>query len=150
MLRKYCTETNREWDEGLPLLLFAVREMLQESLGFSPADLVFGHTVRGPIRLLREKFLSNKTSSIENMLDYVSSFRERLHHACDLARDSLSTAQSKMKTNFDKKSVARTFTPGDRVLVLLPLVGSSLQAKFCGPYVVDHKPDHRKNWRVSH
>ena len=64
MLRKYCTETNREWDEGLPLLLFAIRETLQESLGFSPADLVFGHTVRGPLRLLREKFLSNKTGSI--------------------------------------------------------------------------------------
>lgn len=155
MLCKYCTETNREWDEGLPL--FAVRETLQESLGFSPADLVFGHTVRGPLRLLREKFLSNKTSSSENTLDYVSSFRERLHHACDLARDSLSTAQSKMKTH---KSVARTFTPGDRVLVLLPPVGSDLQAKFSGPYVVDHKlsetdyvihtPDRKKKTCVCH
>lgn len=26
MLRKFCTENNREWDEGLPLLLFAIRE----------------------------------------------------------------------------------------------------------------------------
>ena len=121
---------------------------------------MFGHTVRGPLRLLREKFLSNKTGLIENMLDYVSSFRERLHHTCDLARDSLSTAQSKMKTHFDKKSVVRTFTPGDRVLVLLPLVGPSLQAKFCGPYEVDrklsetdyviHTPDRRKKTCVCH
>lgn len=36
MLRKFCLETNKEWDEGLPLLLFAVRETPQESLGFSP------------------------------------------------------------------------------------------------------------------
>ncbi|CAJ1076939.1 uncharacterized protein LOC118558122 [Xyrichtys novacula] len=30
MMRKYCLESNREWDEGLPLLLFAVRETPQE------------------------------------------------------------------------------------------------------------------------
>lgn len=56
MLRKFCLELTRDWDEGLPLLLFAVRETTQESLGFSPADLVFGHTVRGPLRLLSDGF----------------------------------------------------------------------------------------------
>lgn len=70
----------------MPLLLFAVRETVQESLGFSPAE-----------------------------------------------------AQSKMKINYDKKSVARIFQEGDRVLVLLLVVGSTLQAKFSGPYVVDQK-----------
>lgn len=52
MLRKYCAESNREWDEGLPQLLFAIQETIQESLGFSPTELVFGHTVRGLLRLL--------------------------------------------------------------------------------------------------
>lgn len=43
-LRNHCLESNREWDEGLPLLMFAIRETSQESLGFSPAELVFGHS----------------------------------------------------------------------------------------------------------
>jgi hypothetical protein len=30
------------------MLLFAVREAFQESLGFSPFELVFGHSVGGP------------------------------------------------------------------------------------------------------
>lgn len=47
-LRKYCMETGNEWDEGVPLVLFALREARQESLGFSPSELVFGHNVRGP------------------------------------------------------------------------------------------------------
>ncbi|KAG7506797.1 hypothetical protein JOB18_015708 [Solea senegalensis] len=65
-----------------------------------------------------------------------------------------------MKTNFDKKSVARIFSPGDRVLVLLPLIGSGLQAKFSSPYVIErklsdtnyviHTPDHRKKTCVCH
>ena len=32
MIRSYCFDTNRDWDEGVHLLLFAVRESVQESL----------------------------------------------------------------------------------------------------------------------
>lgn len=53
MLQKYCLDTGKDWDEGVPLVLFAVREDMKESLGFSPADLVFGHTVRGPLKMLK-------------------------------------------------------------------------------------------------
>ena len=35
------------------MLLFAVREAVQESLGFSPFELVFGRTVRGPLKVLK-------------------------------------------------------------------------------------------------
>ncbi len=31
MLRKHCLDTARDWDEGVPLVLFAVRETVQES-----------------------------------------------------------------------------------------------------------------------
>lgn len=42
--------TVKDWDDGIPLLMFAAREAVQESLGFSPAQLVFGHEVRGPLK----------------------------------------------------------------------------------------------------
>ena len=42
MIRSYCFDTEKDWDEGIHLLLFAVRESVQESLGFSPFELVFG------------------------------------------------------------------------------------------------------------
>ena len=45
MIRSYCFNTEKDWDEGIHLLLFAVRESVEESLGFSPFELVFGHTV---------------------------------------------------------------------------------------------------------
>ena len=45
MIRMYCIENSRDWDEGVHLLLFAVRESVQESLGFSPFELVFGYVV---------------------------------------------------------------------------------------------------------
>lgn len=49
-----------------------------------------------------------------------------------------------MKEQFDRKSVAQSFQTGDNVLVLLPIVGSSLQARFSGPYVMERKLSDRK------
>ena len=73
MIRSYCFDTEKDWDESIHLLLFAVRESVQESLCFSLFELVFGHTVRGPLKLLKEKFLSNDYSSL-NLLQFVFEF----------------------------------------------------------------------------
>ena len=40
--------------EYLPYLLFAYREVPQESTGFSPFELLYGRKVRGPLDVLRE------------------------------------------------------------------------------------------------
>jgi len=42
LLRSYCVELGSDWEDGLPWLLMRVT---QESIGFSPNDLVFGHEV---------------------------------------------------------------------------------------------------------
>uniref|UniRef100_A0AAQ4RE84 Gypsy retrotransposon integrase-like protein 1 n=1 Tax=Gasterosteus aculeatus aculeatus TaxID=481459 RepID=A0AAQ4RE84_GASAC len=56
LLRACCTEVGRDWEEGLPwlMLMLSAREVVQGSTGFSPNDLVFGHTVRGPLAVLRD------------------------------------------------------------------------------------------------
>ena len=68
--------SEKDWDEGDHLLLFAARESIQESLGFSPFELVFGHQVRGPLALLSEQW-TNKETHV-NLLDYVLNFRVRV------------------------------------------------------------------------
>ncbi|XP_069191437.1 early endosome antigen 1-like [Procambarus clarkii] len=57
MLRTSCKETGRDWDDGLPLMLMALRDTYQESLGCSPNSLVFGHEVRNTLTILRDKWL---------------------------------------------------------------------------------------------
>ena len=85
MIRSYCFDTEKDWDEGIHLLLFAVGESVQQSLGFNPFELVFGHTFRGPLKLLKEKFLSQEDTPL-NLLQYVSDFRNRLLTACEAAK----------------------------------------------------------------
>jgi len=132
MIRSYCTENSRDWDEGVHLLLFAVREGVQESLGFSPFELVFGHTVRGPLLLLKEKWLDKEPENI-SILKYVATFKDRLFRAGELAKKNLQISQIKMKAWYDRHTKSRVFEPGDKVLVLFPVVGSPLQARYSGP-----------------
>lgn len=124
MLRKYCVETEKQWDEGIPFVLFAVRDAVQESTGFSSAQLVFGHTPRGPLKSLHDRFLSCDSAPQRHMLDYVTQFRERLQRANILAKATLSDAQSVMKRYYDCSAVPRRFEVGDEVLVLLPTIRS--------------------------
>ena len=159
MIRSYCFDTEKDWDEGIHLLLFAVRESVQESLGFSPFELVFGHSVRGPLKLLKEKFLSNDETPL-NLLQYVSYFRNRLSRACEVARSKLKKSQGKMKARYDNHVIDRKFKPGDKVLALLPIPCRPLQARYFGPYTIDKKtsdfiyiintPGRRKNKQMCH
>lgn len=104
--------------------MFATREVVQESLGFSPYKLVFAHFVRGPLKLLREKWLCEGTK--QNLLDFVSNFRFKLRRACEIARDNLEATQARIKGWFDRHAKSCEFKPGDKVLVSLPIPGPSL------------------------
>ena len=80
----------KDLDEGVYLLLFAAREAVKKTLGFSPFELVFGCTVRGPLKLLKENWLNKETDM--NLLDYVSKFKYRLNRANEIAREYLKKA----------------------------------------------------------
>ena len=158
MLRTYCFEHGGDWDRGIPFVLFATREAVQESLGFSPFELVFGHAVRGPLKLLKETWLSSTEET--GLLTYVENFKTRLYNALTLVKLNLLQAQSKMKAYYDTKAKTRSFNPGDQVLMLTPMIGQPMSAKYTGPYEVVAKlselnyivktPDRRKSQRVCH
>jgi len=93
MLRTFCMTQKSDWDEGIPLLLFAARESTQESLGFSPFELVFGHLPRGPLKLLKESWLNNNNDSSQGVITHISNVRERLKVANELAPKNLKLSQ---------------------------------------------------------
>ena len=95
-------------------LCFAVQESVQESLDFSPFDLVFGHIVRGSLKLLKEKFLSQEDTSL-NLLQYTPDFRSNLIKACEATKLNLKTTQGNMKQSYDKNTKERSFISGDKV-----------------------------------
>ena len=159
MIRTYCFQTVKHWDEEIHLLLFASRESVQESLGFSPFELVFGHSVRGPLKLMKEKLLSDR-QVLTNLFRYVSDFKLKFSTASELAQKNLRSSQAKMKARYNKHTVDRNFKEGDQVLALLPFPGRPLQARYFGPYTVARKishvnyivrtPERRKSKQLCH
>ena len=151
-------ELGRGWEEGIPWLLLASREVVQESSGFSPNELVFGHSVRGPMALLKD--VAGLQDPPQPLCDYVNGFKRHLYEAARMARENLTTTQVKMKQRYDQKAQRRVFSVGDKVLSLLPIISSPFQAKFAGPYTVIKKvsdinsviatPERRKSSQLCH
>ncbi|XP_076859481.1 uncharacterized protein LOC143512733 [Brachyhypopomus gauderio] len=161
MLRTFCHDCDKDWDEGVPLLLFAIRDTVQDSTGYSPNTLLFGRTVRGPLRLLYERWLgAPQSTSTQPVCDFVETLRKRLSTVREIASRNLKSVQADMKIRYDQKAVDRSFKVGDRVLVLLPIPGSPLCTRFSGPYMVKAKtsptnyilatPDRRRKSRLCH
>lgn len=136
MLRKFCHETTRDWDEGLPFLMFAIRETPTESLGISPFELLYGRRVRGPLKVIKDHLLVAPSSKLVSINLYISSLTEKLKKVRAFAKENLTHAQTVMKKQYDEKSVVREFKEGDMVLAYIPIPGSSLSAKYHGPYKI--------------
>nr|XP_006813473.1 PREDICTED: gypsy retrotransposon integrase-like protein 1-like [Saccoglossus kowalevskii] len=90
MLTRMCEERPNDWDRYISPLLFAYREAPQASLGFSPFELLYGRTVRGPMAILRELW-TNENVEPETKLTYtcVLDLRNRLEQTCEMALKEL-------------------------------------------------------------
>ena len=121
MIRAIVYEFNSDWDECLPWILFAYREIPVVTLGFSPFELLFGRQVRGPISLLKSRWKPPPVAkSKPNVIQY-NGYAEKLKACRDCATDNATLAGNNAKTWYDKKARLRTYEPGQLVLVCLRL-----------------------------
>ena len=90
MLKKLCKERPREWDRYLCPLLFAYREVPQETLGFSPFELFYSCSVRGPMTVLKELWTNQKVNPETKLTyQYVLHLRNRLEETSKIASKHL-------------------------------------------------------------
>lgn len=140
MLKRMCAERPRDWDRYIAALLFAYREVPQESLKFSPFEMVYGHVVRGPLAVLRELWTGEIHSEEEkSTFQYVLELRERLEETCQLAHEELVKARASQRKHFNKKARQRDLKVGDDALILLPTDSNKLMMQWKGPYHVFEK-----------
>ena len=72
-----ASKDGKDWDNLIPYLLFAYREVPQSPTGFSPFELLYGRQVQGPLDILRETWEA-KGRSTESVVSYVLAMREKL------------------------------------------------------------------------
>ena len=149
MLKRLCAEEPQDWDRYVSALLFAYREVPQESTGFSPFELLYGRTVRGPMQILKAMWTQEKSQpEVRNSYQYVFELRGRLEKTLQLAHQNLRQAQKKHKHHYDKRARPRELNVGSEVLVLLPTHNNKLLMQWKGPYKVLEKTG-VNDYRVS-
>ena len=100
--RTFCLDSQTDWDDGVHMLLFVVREACEESLDFSPFELVWTLCERSPKAFKGKWFYGNTCISIA---DCVWGFKYKLTRACAIAQEQLKQSQAKMKQWYDKDAM---------------------------------------------
>src|SRR6218665_2701822 len=95
-----------------------------------------------------------------NVIDYVLQRRcnDRIRSFFEIVNAHEEVVKKRSKVLYDRNTKPVSYKEGELVLVLLPLIGKPLQAKFFGPYVIERRigevdyvvrtPDRRKSRRV--
>ena len=137
ILKRLCSEQPRQWHRYINPLLFAYREVPQESTGFSPFELLYGRAVRGPMTILKQLWTKEvEEPEVKNSYQYVFELREKLEDTLKLAHSELEKAQQKGKHYYDRKSKVRKSQPGEKLLVLLPTDHNKLLMQRKGPFEI--------------
>ncbi|XP_061180784.1 uncharacterized protein LOC133189428 [Saccostrea echinata] len=140
MLKRMCAERPKDWDKYLNALLFAYREIPQESLGFSPFELLYGRSVRGPMMILKELWTKDiPDKEVKTTYQYILDLKEKLEETCKIAHQQLEKARKYQRKHYNKRTIDRRMKVGDLVLVLLPTKSNKLLMQWRGPYKVVQK-----------
>ncbi|GFX43844.1 retrovirus-related Pol polyprotein from transposon 412 [Trichonephila clavipes] len=132
ILRVLCLEAIPDWEKIHPQALFALRTVKHDSIGFSPAELVHGKSLRTPVMLLYEK-LTEEEHVESSVKDYVFELIHGIKRCQELAILHMEDAKQKQKLWYDRRTVKRQFQLGELVLVIAPSRPNKLFVQWVGP-----------------
>ncbi|KAL5007617.1 hypothetical protein ScPMuIL_016423, partial [Solemya velum] len=135
MLKTYAMSESRNWDKHLPYVLFAYREVPNETTGFSPFELLYGRHIRGPLEILKEEW-EEPSDGKTSVVSFILETRDRMRAMRQLVCMNEKVSKKKQKTYYDRKARHRVLERGQKVLLLLPTSKSKLLAQWKGPYEV--------------
>ena len=78
-LKSYLAAYPNDWDEALSVLLLQRRETMNDSLGFSCAEIVFSRHTHGPLYLAREVWEypeGPKMAGQKDLVTYIQELRD--------------------------------------------------------------------------
>ncbi|KAK2898063.1 hypothetical protein Q8A73_014443 [Channa argus] len=122
------SQHQKDWDQHLPLVLWAYRTAVQESSQCTPATLMFGRELQTPVDLV---FGPPPEPEITGgpELDYLRRLKERLSVVHQLARESQGDAGARQKRAYDGRCHGHPFAVGDNVWVYCPVRKRGLSPK---------------------
>ncbi|XP_037803935.1 uncharacterized protein LOC119598356 [Penaeus monodon] len=150
MLKKLCGERPQDWDHYIPSVLFAYSEVPNDTLKFSPFELLYGRKVRGPLSILHDLWTRDDINEeTKSTYQYVLDLRSRLEESAQMASSHADVSGKMYKAYFDRTAKVRKLNEGDEALVLLPTSHNKLTMQWKGPYSVVKKHDNGVDYEVK-
>ena len=79
MLKMLCQDQPKQWHRLINPVLFAYREVPQESTGFNPFQLLYGRSFRGPGKTLKELRIKEVNNpDVKSSYEYITELHERM------------------------------------------------------------------------
>ena len=138
----YAHEHQTMWDRYLPMVLFAYRTSIQDSLLFSPYYLLFGQEARLPPEatlLASQPAQTPEEAAARSVVERLAEARERLQQAQqgrDQAHTNLQLQQQQAAARYNHGRKAVEYPPQDLVSIRVPLAGKLTSAWVVGPFEV--------------
>ena len=150
MLKKLCVDHPSDWDRYIPSVLFAYREIPNDTLKYSPFELLYGRNVRGPLSILYELWTKeNLNPELKTTYQYVFDLRNKLEETAKLALQNAEISSRQYKKYYDLKTKKRSFKVGEEVLLLLPTSSNKFSMQWRGPYKVEQCHDNGVDYVIK-
>jgi hypothetical protein len=121
LISKLACDHKRSWHKYLGFVLWAMREVPNETTNCPPFLLVFGKLPRGPLSILRETWTGDREVPAElnkTVVEYLEDLRNKLEVAQHYANEHSNVAQERYVSRYNLRSRDKRFSVGEKFLIL--------------------------------
>jgi hypothetical protein len=122
-ISKVAYENPKKWTSYLPFVMWALREVRNETTGVAPYLLVYGRLPRGPLAILRETWMGDRELPVgfgKRAEEFLEELREKLITAQKYADEHSKGAQERYVHYHNLRTREKSFTVGEKCLILTP------------------------------
>ena len=121
LIAKVAAENPKSWHKHLGYIMWALREVLNETTHVPPALLAWGRIPRGPLAILKETWCGERELPPglgKEPAEYLKELLHNLQIAKAYAESHAQRSQQLTAERYNRRSREKTFSVGDEVLIL--------------------------------
>jgi len=144
MISAVVKERQISWCETLPIVEMGLRASIQDSIGFSPFEVLFGRKMRLPWMWQYPNIEKSNPKQYPSSCQYLERLKDILRDVRNQVEENMKIARQRQAEYYNLNKMCKPFAVGDKVLIKVernppasfPLV------KYVGPYVVIQELGH--------
>lgn len=142
VISKLAKDMPSSWHKVLPFALWSMRTSVNETLGMSPHQAVFGRPAIGPLQLVCDDWTGKRPLPLDiakTPAQYLCDLEHKLKLVSEYTAEHAADEQARHTQHYNLRSRDKSFEVGERVVYLMPSSTHKLTRTWIGPCVVVKK-----------